>query len=154
MEQTIKELFEEDQADRERYPSPTSDELKWVGDRDVLRKATAQKMLDENLLTKPEDYYYAAFIFQHGNTAEDYLKAHQFAQKALEMGYEKAGWIYAATLDRYLINTGKPQKYGTQYTNNEAGELILAPVDPETSDEERLKYGVKPLAQIPKKWPG
>ncbi len=150
MNKTLKQLFDQDQSDRENL-SPTPEELNQEFKRDGLRRGKAQKMIDEGLLINPEDYYHAAFIFQHGITADDFLKANGLAKKALEMGYEKARWIFAATRDRYLIAIGKPQRYGTQYIKKD-GKMLLAPIDPETTDEERVQYGVKPLNQISREW--
>jgi hypothetical protein len=60
------------------------------------------------------DFYYAAFISQHGNDPSDYLLAHTLAMAAMARGYD-AAWISAATLDRYLQKIGQAQVFGTQY---------------------------------------
>ena len=151
MNEELKSLFDEDQADRKNNPNPTPDKLKEITSRDFRRRQQTKKLIDEGLLKVPLDYYHAAYIFQHGQTAHDYLKAHEFAKIALDLGYDGAKYIFAATLDRYLINTGKPQKYGTQYIPQN-GKTILAPIDPSTTDEERSYYGIKPLIKIPKEW--
>lgn len=152
MEETLKQLFDEDQSDRENNPNPTPEEFQKVIEKDTLRRKRVQEIINEGLLTQPEDYYHAAFIFQHGKTTEDFLKANEFAKKALDLGFEKAKWIYAASMDRYLINIGKLQKYGTQYIGNGMGESILSPIDSDTTDEERALYGIEPLSKIAKKW--
>jgi hypothetical protein len=41
---------------------------------------------------------------------------------------------------------GLPQKYGTQY-RSVGGRWVLYPVDPATSDEERARWDVPPLAE-------
>jgi hypothetical protein len=63
----------------------------------------------------------------------------------METGYSDALWIYAATLDRYLMSLGEPQKFGTQYTQMD-GEFKQYPVDPATTDAERARYNVPPLS--------
>jgi hypothetical protein len=46
------------------------------------------------------------------------------------------------------------QKYGTQRFNNQAtGAEELAPIDRQTTDSERAKYGVRPLAELLKQFP-
>jgi hypothetical protein len=106
-------LFAADQADR----APGGAGIDWtvVGPRDVARQARTRALLDAGALRTGEDYYRAAFIFQHGTKADDYLLAHALAVAAAARGHSQAPWIAAATLDRYLQKIGQPQIYGTQY---------------------------------------
>jgi hypothetical protein len=62
-----------------------------------------------------EDFERAAFVFQHGETPDDYLLAHTLAMVAVAKGRRGALWIEAATLDRYLNFVHQPQIYGTQF---------------------------------------
>lgn len=104
-------LFAEDQADRK---AP----IDWqaVGPRDETRRAATAKLLADGALATAEDFHAAAFIFQHGNTADDYLLAHTLALAAVARGKTDSLWIATATLDRYLQAIGQPQVYGTQYS--------------------------------------
>jgi hypothetical protein len=72
----------------------------------------------------------------------------------MQSGLEKAKWLTAATMDRYLMMNGeKYQKYGTQYRKNQAtGKYVLYPVAPETSDEERVKLNLPALSEIKREW--
>ena len=72
-------------------------------------------MLSNGQITTGSDLYEAAFVFQHGETAPDYLLAHVLALDALTKGFDRAKWLSAATLDRYLQLIGQPQVFGTQY---------------------------------------
>ncbi len=72
-------------------------------------------MLSRGEITSGNDFYEAAFIFQHGETAPDYLLAHVLALDALAKGFDHAKWISVATLDRYLQLIGQPQIFGTQF---------------------------------------
>lgn len=46
------------------------------------------------------------------------------------------------------------QKYGTnRFINQRTGNEELAPIDRQTTDEERAQYGVPPLAQLLKLYP-
>ena len=113
-------LFAADQADR----APGGAGIDWtvVGPRDVARQARTRTLLDSGALRTGEDYYRAAFIFQHGTKTDDYLLAHALAVAAAARGHSQAPWIAAATLDRYLQNIGQRQIYGTQYrTPNRQG---------------------------------
>jgi hypothetical protein len=114
---TVHQLFEEDQEDQPGHgPNGTSlvDEQQYNA-RVEIRKKQVRDLLANGGLKTGEDFYDAAFIFQHGESAEDYLFAHVLAMDALLKGYDIAKWIAAATLDRYLQIVHKPQVFGTQY---------------------------------------
>jgi len=104
-------IFDTDQSDR------TGKSINWqdVLSHDQERLKRTEVLLENSLLTTGEDYYHAAYLFQHGVTAESYLKAHILAMIAMKNGYTKAAWIASATLDRYLLNIGKAQVFGTQF---------------------------------------
>ena len=52
----------------------------------------------------------------------------------------------AATKDRFLMSSGKPQLYGTQFRKID-GVWKLHEVDPNVTDEERAKWNVPPLTE-------
>jgi transposase len=70
-------------------------------------------------LQAPEDYFHAAMVFQHGETLDDFWRAHELAKRGAELGHPNCRWLTAAAYDRWLMNQGKPQKYGTQYTSRD-----------------------------------
>ncbi len=108
----MKAIFEADQADRKDPPS-----IDWaaVGPRDEARRVETRALLEGGKLRSGDDYYRAAFVFQHGHGADDYLLAHVLASVAIARGRADATWISAATLDRYLQNIGRKQIMGTQF---------------------------------------
>ena len=143
----MRELYHEDQSARTK----PFDEINWnalnAADRQHQREVLG--FLQTGKLGSATDYYYAALIMQHGSCPARYKLANRLAQQAINLGdeTEDTRWLYAATLDRYLRNVGKPQKLGTQYlSQGDSCEYRLEPVDPHTTDEERAKYGVPPLA--------
>ena len=79
------------------------------------RRAEVRKLLAEGKLTSGEDFSDAALLFQHGQTADDFLFAHILAVEGLIRGTKADKWIAAATLDRYLQAVNHPQVFGTQY---------------------------------------
>jgi hypothetical protein len=79
------------------------------------RQQTLRTMLAAGQITSGADFLDAAFIFQHGDTADDCLFAHILSMEAMARGTASARWIAAATLDRYLQFTRQPQVFGTQY---------------------------------------
>ncbi|MBN1316021.1 MAG: hypothetical protein JXA42_11150 [Anaerolineales bacterium] len=137
----MKELFLADQAARR---IPTDIEPQNVNEADTVRRIKVLDYITSGQIHSAPNFYYAAFIFQHGDCSEHYLLANRLAQAAMETGYSDARWIYAASLDRYLMSQGEPQKFGTQYIRIE-GEFKLYPVDQTTTDEERAIYNVPPL---------
>lgn len=142
----MQEIFDEDQRVRKSILmfSPADPQTIALGDEE--RRIEVLGYLERGLVRAPADLVHAAFVFQHGDCPDHYLLANRLAGRAMAAGYEKAKWIYAATLDRWLMNTGRPQKYGTQYTFIE-GRYGLYPVDPNTTDEERRQYDVPTLAE-------
>jgi hypothetical protein len=105
-------MFENDQAEREAA-SPIN--LKALARADAHRRRAVTAMLHRGELHTGLDYLHAAFIFQHGDQPHDFLLAHALALSALAKGQTDAGWIAAATLDRYLQSENRPQIYGTQF---------------------------------------
>jgi len=104
----MKAMFEEDQRVRR------ADVPDWeASDRERRRRTHA--LLDSGALHTGKDYEWASFIFQHGDTPNDFLLAHALAMTAVSKGDGHANWIAAATLDRYLLHVGRPQVFGTQY---------------------------------------
>jgi hypothetical protein len=105
----IRAIFKADQTDRSTNPP------KDIFERDAARRSESNMLIRNDQLKTGSDYEAAAFIFQHGSKAEDYLKAHVLAITALAKGDTRAGWIAAATLDRYLMVSEMSQIYGTQF---------------------------------------
>jgi hypothetical protein len=139
----IAALFSADQAARQ-FPGSDPHQLNLD---DTARRVEVLGYILNGQIHTGRDLVYAAFIFQHGDCSEHYQFANRLAQIAMDTGYEDARWIYAATLDRYLMSLGKPQKFGTQYTSVD-GEFKLYPIDPTTTDAERAKYNIPPLSEI------
>jgi len=148
-------LFEQDEA-RERNapnenaadPGQSSREYwKRIFTEDHQRQVEVMHYLQAGVVNSAEDLYHAAMIFQHGNCPEHFKLANLLAKMAIENGSDRARWLYAATLDRYLMSEGRPQQFGTQFvTIGKTGTWELYDFDPATTDEERARYNVPPLA--------
>jgi hypothetical protein len=80
-----------------------------------LRRAHVRELLEAGQLKTGEDFHDASLIFQHGETADDYLLAHVLAVEAVIEGDDRSKWMAAATIDRYLQLIKQPQVFGTQY---------------------------------------
>lgn len=141
MNKQLKHIYEEDISDRN---SKIPDEQ--INENDRNRIDLVEKIIANNKNLAAQDYHYAALIFQHGETLEHFIKAHECAMRAVNLGDNSARWLVAASLDRSLLMRGKPQKYGTQFKLNDKSEWELAlPLDPSVTDEERAKWNVPPL---------
>ncbi len=138
-------LYAADQADRtgERY-----EDIDWatVSKRDDERRARVLVIMHEGGARVAVDYLHAAMVLQHGDGPEDYASAHAWALRAVELAPTdaRARWLAVATKDRYLMSTGKPQWYGTQFRKND-GRWTLYDVDASIKDEDRLKWNAPPL---------
>lgn len=119
----MQRIFEEDQ--KVRQPGIKID---WaaVSKSDAERREATRKLLNDGKLHTGEDFERAAFLFQHGSVANDYLLAHILAMIAVKKGQDSALWISSATLDRYLHSIHQPQIFGTQY--------LTRPNEPTTQD--------------------
>ncbi len=112
------------------------------------RRARTQVLLDAGRLASADDFYHAAFVFQHGEQPEDFLKAHALAMIAAARGQPDAGWIAAATLDRYLQRIGQSQIFGTQFSQPSGKDWTQEPYRRDIlPDALRRAAGVPPLAE-------
>ncbi len=109
----MQRIFEEDQKVRQ----PAVGKIDWgvVAKSDAARREATHKLLADGKLHTGADFERAAFVFQHGDTPDDYLLAHTLAMVAVSRGKSSAIWIASATLDRYLNSVHQPQIYGTQF---------------------------------------
>lgn len=141
--QEMTAIFAADQAARDN-PATIKWEVLWPADKG--RRTQTQALLDAGKLSSANDFYHAAYIFQHGNEAEDCLKAHALAVVATSRGKREATWIAAATLDRYLQRIGQPQIYGTQFLHPPGQKWTQEPYRRDLlSDVVREASGVPPL---------
>lgn len=129
------------------------------------------QLLANNQLQTPKDKVRAAWILQHtaakycdgeltSLSPENFLLAYQLSVAALNeltaqndtatIRQQNVPRIIALNLDRYLLYSFGYQQFGTQFVfDDSTGEMLLAPVDKSlSSDEERKKFNVVPLAQL------
>ena len=143
----LAQIFADDQAAR------MAETIDWkvVSVQDHQRRDRVQAMLDRGEIQSGQDFYHAAFIFQHGSEAKDFLLAHILSSRAMQKGHSKAAWISAATLDRYLQNIGQPQVFGTQYVHR-LGVWSQGEFDPTVISEAlRSEFGVISLPEQKKR---
>jgi hypothetical protein len=137
-------LFDEDQAARRDVAH-----IDWavVAPQDAARRQATRKLLESGKLRSGDDFWHAAFLFQHGDKPQDFLLAHGLAIIAATKGRGDATWIAAASLDRYLQAIGQKQIYGTQYSTPRGSPTTQEPYDRGViSDAMRVATGVPPQA--------
>lgn len=138
-------LYVADQAARE---NPGRIDWTRVAPQDAQRRRRTRQLLDTGSLRSGDDFYHAAFIFQHGTEPGDYLLAHTLAMVAVARGRSDALWIASATLDRYLHAVGQPQIYGTQYKTPDGRNTTQEPyARGMISDRLRQALGVQSQAE-------
>jgi hypothetical protein len=138
----LTEMYNLDQKDR-------SEAVPDLMKRDDTRQVRLRQMLADGKVVSAADYYHAAMIFQHGQSPDDYLLAHTMAVIAIGKGKHDALWLAAATMDRFLQSSGKPQIFGTQFVgqNGKPG-IEEAPIHADLlSDTIRNAHCVVTLAQ-------
>lgn len=146
-DEELARLFKEDQDDRaplEKEGKP----IDWsvVAKRDEARLARVKELYAANRLRTGADFYHAAMVLQHAQVAEDFLLAHELCVAAIGKGEERAKWLAAASQDRYLMNIGRPQRFGTQYRTDGPGTAwYLYQTDAGVTDELRKTFNVPPL---------
>ena len=108
---SIHQLFLDDQNEGPRSDVSDQEHKR----RGVLRRAQVREMLSKGEVQSARDFHDASYLFQHGDTPDDYLLAHLLAIEAVIRGDASSKWMVAASLDRFLENTGRTQVFGTQY---------------------------------------
>jgi hypothetical protein len=141
----LKRLHDEDQSDR----APTDVDWAIVSPRDKARLSRVKELYLQNRLQTASDYYHGAMILQHGDAPEDFLLAHEFCVIAISKGKndKEAKWLAASSEDRFLMNIGRPQRFGTQFHSEGNGPYKLYTVDSGVTDETRRDMGVHSLAE-------
>ncbi len=137
--------FLSDQSDRMADDLDVSRVL----ERDAQRRRLVSIAIGRNTVRTAEDYYHAAVIMQHGESVEDIALARRLVQRSTELDPTNGSalWLFAATTDRLLHMSGKPQIYGTQLKQT-GGLWTRDPYDPNAvSDAERARWRVPSLAE-------
>lgn len=139
----LEDLYISDKEDRQKYEQGKLSQI----DLQKCYKARMRRIriilftLDEKEIW---NCHHASYMILNSDNNYDYELAHEYAKKAIQMGSNVNKWLYAATLDRWLVSQGKKQRYGTQFKKVK-GKWQLLPVDETVTDIERENYGVPPL---------
>jgi hypothetical protein len=145
----LKELFEKDQADRYTLQGDwgNTELVQKMVANDAIRLKRGREIYEEykagNTLLSNEDLVQLAFLFQHSPELDDYWKAHELGKDAGEEGK----WIAAVAEDRWLLNKGGKQKWGTQFLSGTEQAPMLSDEESGITDEMRMEMRVPPRAE-------
>ncbi|KQV49312.1 hypothetical protein ASC95_17040 [Pelomonas sp. Root1217] len=145
----LREIAAADQQDR-AGPIEGIDYTQLAG-RDAERRIQVRRLLEQGEVRAAEDYFYAALVFQHGETVEDFKLAFSLVSIAAALRPERPGPKAAAcsAWDRLLLRSGKPQWYGTQFERSaKTGKMELSAVDESAvTDGDRKACGLPTLQE-------
>ncbi|MFZ5980897.1 MAG: hypothetical protein ACOYVF_09735 [Candidatus Zixiibacteriota bacterium] len=122
-----------------------------VAKADRVHRERIFELLAAGEITEPNNLFYAAVILQNADSAncsECFLIAYYLATRAVELGLDEARSLAATSLDRYLVLTGKPQKYGTQIGKDSLGKSYIYTIDSLTTDSMRRLWDVPSLDSL------
>lgn len=145
----LEEIYAGDQKDREKVYT-SSQEIDALKERDRDRRREVSEMMKLGNVNTSNDLYRAAVIFLHGAEPKEFLTAHRLAVMASINGHRPARWLSAASLDRFLMATGLPQVYGTQFEHNDEENRyqLRLPIDDTTVLHfEKRFFGVPPVVE-------
>ncbi|MFB9314375.1 hypothetical protein [Nocardioides plantarum] len=146
MNAELRALVRADQADRVPHPVAGTPEYLALRERDASRRRRLGELLDAGRVVAPADLYDAAWLLNHGDEVGELGLAHELAARAAAAGHGPARWLAAATLDRWLMYQGRPQRFGTQFVPD-GQRHRLWDVDPATTDADRAAHDVPSLAE-------
>lgn len=141
------ELFEENQ--KLRFSSTEKDwqNKKFTQKLEFQEKKARQeitRMLKDGKIRTADDFYRAAFMFQHGDNYKSYSLAVTLAAVSMLLGESWAKNFYTKTIDRFLLSLNQPQIFFTQYVMHK-GRWSLSPYNKNISSKVRKLFGAETL---------
>lgn len=133
-------------AELARLAADSERERDHQGAAAVARRHAVFTMWADERLHGSADQFAAATVLVHGELAAEVGAAQQLALAAMA-NEPRARLLAAVAYDRLRRLAGTAQKFGTQVVQRD-GRAELWPVDPATTDSERAKWGVPPLAEL------
>jgi len=141
----LKRLRDDDQGDR----APEVIDWTVVTPRDRARLRRVKELFAADGLHTANDYLRSALVLQHGEAADDFLLAHEFCVAAMVLGRNdrESASLAAGAEDRFLMNIGRPQRFGAQFKKDGAGPWYLYTVGDGVTDALRRLMGEPSLAE-------
>lgn len=113
----------------------------------ALMRMRCQRVIDlyaSGAIQDARDNFHAALVLLYGEKSAHYELSRTFALRAARQDDARAWTVFAMAWDRWLLATGRSQRFGTQIIKR-GGRWSLGKVDPQISDLDRAFYGVPPL---------
>jgi hypothetical protein len=140
-------LFNQDQDDRDPQKLSAKDfDVNALAARDAARQERVMELYKQNALKTGNDFLHAALVMHHGLKPEDFLLAHELCIVAVSKGNATARWLAAASEDRFLMSIKRPQRFGTQF-KQEQDKSKRYQVGEGVTDDLRKLFGVPSLKQ-------
>lgn len=143
-------IKKEDQDDRVNFEKKTSREILDMGARDVVRRKRIGEIFGEGCFKSANDFSAAALVYQHGDIPDHFMQAFIWSKRAIELGDPKQKSLMALALDRYLVNTGRSQLFGSQATKTDMSSVgcwCLQTTEPSFPDSLRVEYTKRSIGE-------
>jgi hypothetical protein len=144
----LSQLYEEDQGDRVGSSSNmTPQHMASMLERDEKRRIEVARFFARGCLKSADDYKKTALIFQHGVIPEHFYQAFLWATMAVRLGDKSALQLANLSIDRFLVNSGFKQLFGSQALKPSNGPCwCLYPIEASFTDQDRRARSAKPVA--------
>lgn len=148
--QELAAIVKADQDDRNEWEKKSAEHMAAVTQRDVARRKRVGEIFGEGCFSKAEDYAAAALVFQHGDVPDHFFQTFLWSKRAVELGDSKQSRLMAFGIDRYLVNTGRKQLFGSQASKPDLKPetcWCLEQVERAYPDRLRAQHAGKTLAE-------
>jgi len=136
-EAELQALWEADQRDHEEGVDKL-DKL------DAKRAKEGAKYVKAGRVCTPKARYFAAALMARSRDADALMQSYELAKAAMMDGVEGAAWRTAVSYDLWQVSRGLEQRYASQMVS-QGGRVCLYPVMADSTDAERVQYGLPTL---------
>lgn len=146
----LSSIVQADQDERKDWNQKSFKEMMIATNRDSLRRQRIGEIFGEGCFSTASDFSAAALVYQHGCVPEHFFQTYIWAKRAVELGDVKQKRLMALGLDRYLVNTGHKQLFGSQATKpdlNPGTCWCIQQVEKTFPDNLKKEYADKNLAE-------
>ena len=136
----------QDQHDDVVMPLRNSSDALALAQRAMIRADKVAQLIQEGKVETAADHFNAALVLVQCTRENDLLVAHEQALAAAELGEKRGFRVAAEAIDKLMVKRGMLQRYGTQFVWEPVLRAWrLYPLDPRTTDAERMAMGVPAL---------
>ncbi len=143
----LQEIYKNDQDDRKFMESGLDkiwpkDKTEIMNRNDIERRRRVAEIFAEGCFKTSADYVAAAMVFQHGIVPDHFYQTFIWSKKALDLGDVHSKHMMALGIDRYLVNIGQKQLFGSQAHKVNINDLCwcIQSIEKSFPESLRLKY--------------